>query len=123
MQNVEQTCTKQFGNSPILQQLLTNFNNYIDPTANLNNFYAQCWNITTAQGYGLDRIGRVVGVSRTINVPFAVTDANFKETGIGTPFGVAPFWDGSAIGANTFKLTDTGLSSDFRGRLRPNMTA
>ena len=99
------TVISQYGNSPVLLQLLNNMNAYIDPTANLTNFYDQVWNVQTAVGYGLDRIGRVVGVNRVINIPFSASDLNFKETTVGTPFGVAPFWDGTLTGSN-YRLSD-----------------
>jgi hypothetical protein len=99
------TVISQYSNSPVLLQLLNNMNAYIDPATNLANFYAQVWNVPTAVGYGLDRIGRVVGVNRVINIPFSASDLNFKETTVGTPFGVAPFWDGTLSGSN-YRLSD-----------------
>jgi hypothetical protein len=111
MINLEETVLAQYSNSPILMQLVNNMNAYIDPYANLNNFYNQVWNVLTAVGYGLDRLGRVVGVSRTINIPFSATDLGFREAGAITPLGPggsAPFWDGSLTG-NNYRLTDTAF--------------
>ena len=111
MINLEETVLAQYANSPILMQLINNMNAYVDPTANLNNFYNQVWNVLTAVGYGLDRLGRVVGVNRTINIPFSATDFAFRESGAATPLGPggsAPFWDGSFSGQN-FRLTDTSF--------------
>ncbi len=41
----------------------------IDPTADLNAFYDLVWNVATAQGWGLDVWGRIVGVTRNLNIP------------------------------------------------------
>ena len=66
MNNLEQTILSQFGNSPTILALVTNMNEYIDPTLDLENFYNYVWNVNTAQGFGLDIWGRIVNVSRTI---------------------------------------------------------
>lgn len=63
------TVASQYKNSPTLLQLIDNFNQYIDPGANLQAFYDLVWNIDTAQGFGLDILGRIVGASRQVNVP------------------------------------------------------
>ena len=106
MQNMNQTVLAQFANSPILMALLNSINTWVDPQANLANFYSQCWNIATAQGYGLDRIGRIVGVRRTISTPNYVNNQFFffkEDTLTATLFGPAagsePFWDGSSSGS------------------------
>ena len=77
MQNFEQTVQSEFANSPIILQLITSMNAYIDPTANLDMFYEQIWDVLTAEGYGLDVWGRIVGVSRNLNIPAGIE--NFGE--------------------------------------------
>lgn len=69
MINVEETIISQYGNSATITQLIRNMNTYIDPRADFDNFYAYVWNVETAQGFGLDIWGRIVGVEREINVP------------------------------------------------------
>jgi hypothetical protein len=113
VQNLNDTILAQYANSPILMQLLTNMNSYVDPRANLANFYNQCWNIATAQGYGLDRIGRLVGVSRILKIPTSSFSGvfEFREDGYGTPMkpgGTAPFWSGTLNGSN-FALSDSSF--------------
>jgi hypothetical protein len=68
MQNVDQTIIAQFQNSPTLRQLIENANTYLDPGPDIDNFYNYVWNVATAQGYGLDVWGRIVGVSRVLQV-------------------------------------------------------
>ena len=111
MIDVEQTILAQYANSPILLQLINNMNSYIDPTANLNNFYNQVQNVLTAQGYGLDVWGRIVGVSRTVPIPAGNNRFFFRESGVGTPFGPGgsgPLADGST-GTTLYRLGDTAF--------------
>lgn len=69
MIDVEQTIISQYANSPTLVQLVTNMNEYIDPRANLTAFYNAVWNVNTAIGFGLDIWGKIVGVSRLLQIP------------------------------------------------------
>lgn len=69
MINLEETICSQYANSPTLLQLITNMNDYIDPRKNLVEFYNFIWNVNTAQFWGLDIWGRIVGVSRVIPIP------------------------------------------------------
>lgn len=68
MIDFEKTVLSQYANSPTIMQLVTNLNNYIDPTNNINSFYSLLWNVDTAIGYGLDVWGRIVGVGRVLKV-------------------------------------------------------
>lgn len=69
MINVERTIISQYANSPTLVQLIQNMNEYIDPRANIDAFYNLIWNVDTAQGIGLDIWGRIVGVTRLLQIP------------------------------------------------------
>jgi hypothetical protein len=73
MQNLEQTILSQFANSPTLLALINDFNAAVDPSPELNSFYDNVWNIATAAGWGLDNWGRIVGVSRVVSFPAALT--------------------------------------------------
>lgn len=105
MDNFQQTILSQYGNSPILLQLMDNYNQYIDPQADLDSFYDYVWNVETAQGFGLDIWGRIVGVSRDLVVENS--DFNFGfDDGVNdyAPFGQAPFYAGPTTGS--YKLSD-----------------
>lgn len=69
MIDVEQTIISQYGNSATITQLVYNMNVYLDPRADFDTFYSFVWNVETAEGFGLDIWGRIVGVDRSINVP------------------------------------------------------
>lgn len=106
MQNVEQTIISQFANSPTIIRLVENMNAYIDQTANFQAFYDFVWNVDTAQGFGLDIWGRIVNVSRELQVNASETSFGFQD-GVNdyAPFGQAPFYSGPAA-TSTYRLAD-----------------
>lgn len=65
----EATVISQYANSPTILQLCNNLNQYIDQSANFANFYNFVWNVDTAVGFGLDIWGKIVGVSRLLQIP------------------------------------------------------
>lgn len=106
MYNWKDTVQKQFGSSTRLLQMISDFNQYIDPTVNLDAFYNNIWNVETATGYGLDVWGRIVGVTRVLQVG---TTVNLGATGpagtSGDSMNVAPFYSGGPTTTN-YSLTD-----------------
>jgi hypothetical protein len=105
MVNVEQTIISQYANSPTLVQLVQNMNGYIDPQADFDNFYAFVWNVRTAQAWGLDILGRLVNVSRQLQIPASVVNFGYNEGLNYQPFGQAPFYVGVPT-SNTYLLSD-----------------
>ena len=108
MDNFTDTIMSQFSNSPTITQLITNFNTYIDPEANINAFYNMLWNVNTAVGYGLDVWGRIVGVSRVLQI----TTSNYfgmkgPSGASGLPFDQAIFYSGQPLTANYALLDDS----------------
>jgi len=100
------TILSQFANSDVLTQLISDFDQYIDQTVNFGLFFDDIWNIDTAQGYGLDVWGRIIGVSRTLNVPVSSDYFGFDEALPGSfGFGQQPFYAGAPLTSN-FNLTD-----------------
>jgi Protein of unknown function (DUF2612) len=106
VQDFEETILSQYGASPILRTLIANLNSYIDPSANIDAFFNNIWNIDTAIGYGLDVWGRIVGVGRVLQIS---TGSNFGFSGpsgsSGDPWNVSPFFNGQPTTAN-FALLD-----------------
>lgn len=100
------TIISEFANSPILTQLVSNFFQYVDQTANIEAFFDSMLNIDTATGYGLDVWGRIVGVTRALNVVSAGPNFGFAEALPGSePFNQAPFYVGAPLTTN-YELTD-----------------
>ncbi len=111
----KQTIISQYQNSPTLFQLIQNFFDYINPNANLDQFFDLIWNIDTAVGYGLDVWGRIVGISRIVSVPFVhvigLTSLGFSEGAdpLVTGFNQGPFFTGATSSSTTYTnytLTD-----------------
>lgn len=111
--NFWDTIISQYANSAILTQLIANMDAYLDQTENFDNFFDDIWNIDTAQGYGLDLWGRILGVTRYVTVGTGGTNFfGFQEAddpGI-QPFGQAPFYAGPGGAGQAVALSD----SDYR---------
>lgn len=116
MINYQQTIISEYANSPTLLQLIANLNTCIDPSADLDAFYSFVWDIKTAQRFGLDIWGRILGVSRTVNVAagsyFGFTGATGRTNASGDSFGGGPaptgassFYSGQST-TNNYALTD-----------------
>ena len=111
MINWDETLLSQYVDSPTLVGLLQSFNDAVDPTINIANFYSNIWNIATAVGNGLDIWGQIVGVSRYLQVS-ATNYLGFEEAYTAPtastgpqPFGQAPFGSGTAL-TTTYTLAD-----------------
>lgn len=116
MINYQQTIVSQYANSPTLLQMVQNLNTCIDPSADIDAFYNFVWNLKTAQGFGLDIWGRILGVSRTLNVAaasyFGFTGSTGRTNASGDSFGGGPaptgaqaFYSGQSTTSN-YALTD-----------------
>lgn len=108
----DRTVISQYANSPTLRQLVQNMDEYINPDTDFDAFYSYVWNVETAQGFGLDIWGRIIGVSRMLTIPGAGAYLGYKEaytaptaaTGA-QPFGQAPMYVGTAS-TQTYRLAD-----------------
>lgn len=105
------TVMKQFSNSATLLQLLADFDQWCDLAQFSQQFLSNVWDISQAQGFGLDIWGRILGQSRYLQVtqtPGNNFGFNINSTP-GTawkPWGQAPFYDGQASGYVAFPLQD-----------------
>jgi Protein of unknown function (DUF2612) len=99
--NWQATLESQYANSPTIVQLLTNMNQYVDPTNNINAFFNMVWNIDTAVGYGLDVWGRIVGVGRVLKIA-TVDYFGFEgpSGASGLPWNQGIFYRGQALTSN-----------------------
>lgn len=108
MENVERTIISQYANSPTLGALIANMNEYIDPRVNMDAFYDYVWNVDTAQGFGLDIWGKIVGVSRLLRIPDSTKTFGYNNTSFPqdwAPFNQGTFFTGSSSG-QSIELTD-----------------
>ncbi|CCH04001.1 IS, phage, Tn; Transposon-related functions [Achromobacter xylosoxidans NH44784-1996] len=102
---VARTIISQYANSPTLVQLANNMGDYINPDTDFDAFYNFVWNVETAQGFGLDIWGRIVGVGRMLTVPGDVTYMGFDEAASWQPFNQATMYTG-AQATQTYRLAD-----------------
>jgi len=105
MIDVEKTIISQYANSQTIVQLISNFNQYIDQSVNIDNFLSYVWDVSTAQGFGLDIWGRIVGVNRNLTLPSTPDSFGYQESGnTWQPWGQSPFY---ATGTtSTYALSD-----------------
>jgi beta-lactam-binding protein with PASTA domain len=81
----EATVISQYANSPTILQLVNNLNQYIDQSANFANFFNFVWNVDTAVGFGLDIWGKIVGVSRLLQIPNTTDYVGFYQSSESQP--------------------------------------
>lgn len=115
------TVISQYANSPVLTSILQTFYDAVDQTINFENFFDDVWNLDTAIGHGLDVWGRIVGVSRTIQI--APADyLGFEESMAGPveAFGQAPFYSGSTV-TNNYDLSDDSFRTLINAKALSNI--
>jgi hypothetical protein len=104
MIDVEKTIISQYAHSRTICGLVRNMNTYLDPRADFNNFFDYVWNIETAQGFGLDILGRIVVIPRELEITVESKYFGFKEAGA-KGFNQAPFYNGQTT-TQTYSLPD-----------------
>ena len=62
--DINETIQSQYSDSPHIKGVIQNFYSHIDPKSDIDLIYDKMINIYTAEGYGLDVWGRIVGISR-----------------------------------------------------------
>ncbi len=108
--DVWRTVLSQYANSDILMALILNMVDCVDQQSNIDNFFDFIWNVDTAQGYGLDVWGRIVGVTRVLHIASGDFFGFSGPPGSsGEPFNQAAFYNGSGLTSN-FSLLD----NDYR---------
>lgn len=120
--NYDATVISQYANSPTLNQLIQNFAGYVDPTYDYDNFYDLIWNVATAQGYGLDVWGRIVGVTRVLQVPSGINLGLTGPSGrSGDSLNVAPFYSGAPLTSN-YALSDDAFRTLIYAKALANIS-
>lgn len=108
MIDVERTIMSQYANSPTICGLIEGFSECIDPRADIQAFFDYVWNVHTAQNFGLDIWGKIVGVNRSLQItPFPYNFGFDTPLDSFTPFNVAPFRNSAANLEQKYVLSDT----------------
>lgn len=110
MKDYRLTIISEYATSPAISSLIRSFNDWIDPEADLDDFYNLVWDVQTAVGWGLDVWGRIVGVGRVLQITSTGKFFGFNEaTNISAdPFNASPFYSGQQTTSN-FILADDGF--------------
>lgn len=115
------TVLSQYANAPALTAIIGNLFACLDQTANLDAFFDLVWNVDTAQGYGLDCWGRIVGVDRVL----AVVDDGFFGWSEGVPgaltWGEGRWYSGSSLTSN-YELADEAFRRLILTKAAANIT-
>lgn len=115
------TIISQYANSPVIVSLIESLFDCLDQTANFQSFFDLVMNVETAQGYGLDVWGRIVGVNRTLPVPSGEW-LGFQEALPGSfAFGAAPLYSGAPLTAN-YSLSDQAYRLLILAKAAANIT-
>jgi Protein of unknown function (DUF2612) len=123
MDNWRDTVISQYANSPILLEMIEKFNDAVDPSVDIDAFYTNVWNISTAVGYGLDIWGRIVNIPRQLTITSSLTYFGFED-GVNdyAPFGQEPFYAGSFPTQN-YTLSDDAYRSLILVKAMTNIAA
>lgn len=116
-----QTVLSQYANSPIILALIESWSEAIDPLARFDEFFDIVWNIDTAQGFGLDIWGRIVGVTRVLHVPVPGDNLGFQQQDGADTFdhGV---WYGKGTLTQNYSLTDSAYRRLILAKAALNIT-
>lgn len=112
MDNYRDTIISQYANSPIIGALSADFNTWVDPSADFDQFYNLVMDLDTAGSYGLGVWGRIVGVTNVIQIPIRPLFFGFAEAGPYHVGGFAEsthpgaFYDGSSAVTSPYTLPD-----------------
>ncbi|NWC11947.1 DUF2612 domain-containing protein [Pseudomonas agarici] len=128
MENYKDTILSQYANSPTITAMIDAFNQWIDPSADIDNFYSVVWNVNTAVGFGLDIWGKIVNVSRELQISNTPAYLGFDEaftvptaaTGA-QPFGQAPMYNGP-LATTTYTLADDAYRKLIMVKALANIT-
>ena len=98
----EKTIQSQYSNSPHIKGIIEAFAKEIDPTEDIETFFAKIFDPRTATGFGLDIWGEIVGIGRLIEVDseefFGFLGQNMQN------LDQAPYYTEGAT--NVYKLAD-----------------
>lgn len=96
-----ETVLAEYNGDPVMLALFDAWNASIDPFEEINNFYDNVVNLATANDYGLDVWGRIVGVGRVIKLASQRYLGFAQQTTLTVdPFNVSPFYSGQVLTSN-----------------------
>lgn len=118
--DIRQTVISQYANSDVLLGLLDGLGVAIDRQVQLQKFRDFVWDIASAEGFGLDILGRIVGVARALYV--STEDyLGFSQSSDAVPFGQGVFYAAYRLTPN-FNLSDDAYRRLILAKAALNIT-
>lgn len=114
------TVLSQYANSPVMLRIIDDFAQWLDPGSRFDAFYSLLWDIDTAQGYGLDVWGRILGVSRVLHVATGAF-LGFSQDTAAKPFDYGILYSGGRT-TNNVALTDDAYRMLLMAKAALNIT-
>jgi hypothetical protein len=122
MQNVGQTVISQYANSPVINALINSWNAALDPAVNFESFYGQVWNLQTASGWGLDNWGKILGISRYVQLPNIGNYVGFNNPeNDWLPMSQGPFYSGGSLNT-AYALSDAAYRTLLLAKALANIS-
>lgn len=104
MKDVSQTIQSQYAASPHITRLVENLNAILDPQSDIALFFRTIFDVSTAEGVGLDIWGQIVGVHRQMNVEAVEECFGFEGSNL-EPFNQGIFYE-KDLAVGVYSLTD-----------------
>lgn len=118
--DISTTVISQYANSPILTGIIARMGAAIDIRVDFDAFFLMVWNIDTAEGWGLDVWGRILGVSRILFIPTGGF-FGFQQDADAMTFGYGIFYSGGGSTGN-FALSDDAYRRLLLAKAALNIT-
>jgi hypothetical protein len=121
--DITTTIISEYANSPAICSSIDSEFQAIDPTALINDWYDDIWNVQTAVGYGLDVWGRIVGVSRVLNITTDLYVGWQEAADITTDsWGNAIWSNGSIPATSNYALSDSAFRTLIYAKALANIS-
>lgn len=114
---------KQYEASPIINKLIDYRQGYFSNGWG-EQFYSVVWNVESAQGFGLDIWGRIVGVGRELQVPLVTSYFGYNTSPAKSwePFNSGTFYTGPEA-TQTYRLADNAYRVLILAKALSNISA
>lgn len=96
---VDETVQSQYSSSPRIKALIRAMSQQLDTTADIDLFYSKVFDIASAEGWGLDNWGRILGLGRDVEISSTYA-FGFRGSGL-QPFNQAAFDNGGLTRVQT----------------------
>jgi hypothetical protein len=118
--DVLDTLIVQYQHSPVLAALVQYIGAWLDGRCFDDLFFNTVWNLDTAQGWGLDVLGRIVGASRMLTVPEEGVFLGFEGQGTAANLDWGSWYRGADATLNV-RLSDAAWRRVILARARANV--